>query len=218
MRVRKLLIWSFEQRTNTDGETNMWPEKGRTFVFQVNWTTGLGRCHPSIADSVCSSCWRCRPVCPRIYVCKAQNSIPSQKVSSFAQFNLSGGIVLARDDEWTPPNASDFWWEMYAVLCERPRKGNAGGRPWTRGFLLRSWMITCSHIIPSSPMPGNPALTPNPKPTAAIWLFSFRSGLQGGECWRCLEMSAEVQQWPDHQLTYFNPFRFLYLLPQISHL
>jgi hypothetical protein len=58
-------------------------------------------------------------------------------------------------------------------------------------FVLR-WKVICFHIIPSSPIPGSPALTPNPKPTAAIWLFSFRSGLQGGECWRCLEMSAEI--------------------------
>jgi hypothetical protein len=29
-------------------------------------------------------------------------------------------------------------------------------------------MVICFHIIPSSPMPGNPVLTPNPSPTAAM--------------------------------------------------
>jgi hypothetical protein len=43
------------------------------------------------------------------------------------------------------------------------------------------------HIMPSSPMPGRPAtLTPSVfSPTAAMWLLSLSSGLQGGECCLC---------------------------------
>jgi hypothetical protein len=43
--------------------------------------------------------------------------------------------------------------------------------------------------MPSSPIPGRPAtltLTPiPPNPAAAMWLLSFSSGLQGGECCLC---------------------------------
>jgi hypothetical protein len=47
-------------------------------------------------------------------------------------------------------------------------RGMLGRRAVTRRFLLWDRIIICFHIIPSSPMPGKPALTPNPKPTAAM--------------------------------------------------
>lgn len=76
------------------------------------------------------------------------------------------------------------------------------------------------HIMPSSPMPGRPAtLTPRPPSPAGGSPLGFISGLHGGECCLCYQELAKVLY---HQLrecfTYLRPFRFLYLLPQTSHL
>jgi hypothetical protein len=47
-------------------------------------------------------------------------------------------------------------------------RGMLGKDSRNSSILLWDRMVICFHIIPSSPMPGKPALTPNPKPTAAM--------------------------------------------------
>lgn len=57
---------------------------------------------------------------------------------------------------------------------------------------------SCFHIIPSSPMPGKPMTLNGPRPAAFRWEFSFRSGLQGGECCLCCWcVSRSLMEWSE---------------------